>query len=265
MALLTCNMSGAENILGVVAGGAGLASLSIQLAESAVKLKRLYHSMEDAPETLKEVADKLDIMSISLKHLERHRQSETHGTDLLEQCIENCRSRTTKINLLTEKILEKLKKASMMGRLYAARQERDFDKLLGFMYHARSALHLAVTLYHEAEGDRRWEILQSEITRQREQTAMVHLAVQAAPAALEHYPTGLLRESLMEPHTRRRRIQEVQGAYDGCERREDDDESRQPQGLSAYRHRNAPEHSDSPPPDQAPCPLLFPRMGGRSE
>ena len=56
-------MSGAEVILGVVAGGAGLASLSIQLAESAVKLKRLYHSMRNAPETLKEIADEIKLMS----------------------------------------------------------------------------------------------------------------------------------------------------------------------------------------------------------
>jgi hypothetical protein len=77
-------MSGAEVILGVVAGGAGLASLSIQLAESAVKLKRLYHSMKDAPETLKEIADEIKIMSLSLKHLERHRQSESQETDLLD-------------------------------------------------------------------------------------------------------------------------------------------------------------------------------------
>lgn len=233
-------MSGAEVILGVVAGGAGLASLSIQ-PESAKKLKRLYHSMKNAPETLKEIADEIELMSLSLKHLERHRQSESHGIDLLDRCIETCRSRTTKINLLTETISEKLKKASLVGRLYAARQERDLDKLLRELDHARSALHLAVTLYHKAEEDRRWEIQQGEITRQREQTAMVRLAVQAARAVQEDHHTGLLRELQMEPCIRRRRIHEVQETYDGSERREDEDKPEEAREPSAYRHRNAPE------------------------
>lgn len=68
----TNDMSGVDVILGVVAGGAGLASLSMQLAESANKLKRLYHSMKDAPSTLKEIADEIEIMSLSLRHLEQH-------------------------------------------------------------------------------------------------------------------------------------------------------------------------------------------------
>lgn len=124
------DMSGAEVILGVVAGGAGLASLSIQLAESAVKLKRLYHSMKHAPENLKEIADEIGIMSLSLKHLERQRQNESHGADLLDSCIENCRLYTSKITLLTEKIHQKLDKDSLAGRMYAVMQSRDLDKLL---------------------------------------------------------------------------------------------------------------------------------------
>jgi hypothetical protein len=108
-------MSGAEVILGVVAGGAGLASLSIQLAENAIKLKRLYHSMRNAPETLTDIADEIELMSLSLKHLERHRQIESHEADLLDRCIENCRSHTTKITLLTEKISQKIDKASLQG------------------------------------------------------------------------------------------------------------------------------------------------------
>ena len=52
-------MSRVEIILGVAAGGAGLMSLSIQLAESAVKLRRVYHSMRNAPETLKDVVDEI--------------------------------------------------------------------------------------------------------------------------------------------------------------------------------------------------------------
>lgn len=130
-------MSGAEVVLGVVAGGAGLASLSIQLAESAIKLRRLYHSIKDAPSTMKEIADEIEVMSLSLKYLERHRQSESHGSDLLDQCIKKCQAHVEKINLLTEEISRKLDIAGLVGRLYTAMRERDLDKLLGDLARAR--------------------------------------------------------------------------------------------------------------------------------
>jgi CTP:molybdopterin cytidylyltransferase MocA len=211
-------MSGAEVILGVVAGGAGLASLSIQLAESAINLKRLYHSMRNAPETLTEIADEIELMSLSLKHLERHRQIENHGADLLDRCIENCRSHTTKITLLTEKISQKIDKASLTGRLYASVRERDLEKHLDDLARARSALHLAVDLYHRAEEERRRRIQEADAVIREGQLAMCLVALQAlqethavmmrAPEPLVQYPT----------------VQEIREIGDSSEEGEDGEE-----------------------------------------
>jgi hypothetical protein len=223
-------MSGAEVILGVVAGGAGLASLSIQLAESAVKLKRLYHSMRNAPETLTEIADEIHLMSLSLQHLERHRQNENHGADLLDRCISNCRSHTTKITLLTEKISQKIDNASLSGRLYASMRERDLDKLLGDLARARSALHLAVDLYHRAEGERRWRMQETETVKRQDQMTMLLVTLQA----LQESQAAMMRQN--DNLVQYPRVPEVQDIDDGSELGENGDGKNQ--GLSAYRRRN---------------------------
>jgi hypothetical protein len=237
-------MSGAEVILGVVAGGAGLASLSIQLAESAIKLKRLYHSMRNAPETLKEIADEIKLMSLSLELLERHRQSESHGADLLDRCIENCRSYTTKITLLTEKIAQKIDNASLTGRLYASMRERDLEKLLSDLARARSALHLAVDLYYRAEKERRRRLKENDAVIQKDQMAVFLKAFQA----LQETQAVMMRQH--EPLIQYPRVREVHEIDDGLEGEEDGRESEihdeQLQDPSTHRRHRRRNIADTP-------------------
>ena len=237
-------MSGAEVILGVVAGGAGLASLSIQLAESAIKLKRLYHSMRNAPETLKEIADEIKLISLSLELLERHRQSESHGADLLDRCIENCRSYTTKITLLTEKIAQKIDNASLTGRLYASMRERDLEKLLGDLARARSALHLAVDLYYRAEKERRRRLKENDAVIQKDQMAVFLKAFQA----LQETQAVMVRQH--EPLIQYPRVREVHEIDDGSEGEEDGYESEiqdeQRQETSEHRRHRGRNIADTP-------------------
>ena len=234
-------MSGAEVILGVVAGGAGLASLSIQLGESAIKLKRLYHSMRNAPETLIEIADDIELMSLSLNNLECHRQSESHRADLLDRCIANCRSHTTKIILLTEKISQKIDKASLTGRLYASMRERDLERLLDDLARARSALHLAVDLYHRAEEERRRLIREADAAIREDRMATCLVALQV----LQENQAVMMRTH--EPLVQYPRLQEIREIDDGSEDGEDCEElvthDRQYRGPSTYRRR---EIQDTP-------------------
>ena len=240
-------MSGAEVILGVVAGGAGLASLSIQLAESAVKLKRLYHSMRNAPETLKEIADEIKLMSLSLQLLERHRQSESHGADLLDLCIENCRSNTTKIILLTEKISQKIENASLRGRLYASTRERDLDKLLGDLARARTALHLAVSIYHGAEEERRRRMQEIDAVTRKDEMAMCLVALQVLQEKFENQAV-MMRQH--EPLIQYPRVREVHEIDDGSEGEEDGYESeihdQQLQESSTHRRHRRRKIDDTP-------------------
>jgi hypothetical protein len=131
--------------------------------------------MRNAPESLKDIVDDIELMKLSLEYLERHRQSESHGTYLLDQCILKCRIHSGKINLLTEKISRKLDKASLAGRFYTAIRERDLDSLLSNLDRARSALHLAVNISHRAEEEKRWRM--HEIDNERWQDRMTKCLV----------------------------------------------------------------------------------------
>lgn len=77
-------------IFGAVASGAGLISLAMQLLESAEKLHGFYHTSEYAPETLRELAEEMETISLSLRHLEQHRQHDDTLDDLLDRCIGSC-------------------------------------------------------------------------------------------------------------------------------------------------------------------------------
>ena len=58
----------AEAVLGVIASGAGLASLTIQLLENAQKIHALRNAMQDAPKEIAELLEELDILTSILMH-----------------------------------------------------------------------------------------------------------------------------------------------------------------------------------------------------
>lgn len=169
-------------------------SLSVQLVESSVRLNRLYHSMRDAPETLRDVSDEIRILALSLRNLERHHAQESHGADLIDQCVEQCCTHAATIERLTEKLTQRLEQAALVGRLYIASRERDLERLLDSLNRARAALHLALDIYHKREQDRRWQAQRIYAARQSAQIAKLHYTVQA-------YQDGLTRqlETMLRP------------------------------------------------------------------
>ena len=115
---------------------------------------------------------------LSLRHLERHRQYDTRGFDILDDCIEQCRKHVARIDHLTGKVAQKLDKATLAGRLYAVAGEKDFEKLLVELDRARAALHLAVELYHQEGQNRRWLLQQTEATQHQDQLSALQQALQ---------------------------------------------------------------------------------------
>jgi hypothetical protein len=57
------------DIFGAVASGAGLASLALQLVDTAQKLKTLYNATKDAPSAVAELSFELETMSLSIHQL----------------------------------------------------------------------------------------------------------------------------------------------------------------------------------------------------
>jgi hypothetical protein len=134
---------------------------------------------------------------------------------------------------LTEKISQKIEKASLTGRLYASMRERDLEKLLDDLARARSALHLAVDLYQRAEEERRRLVREADAVMREDRMAMCLVALQV----LQENQAVMMRQH--EPLLQYPRVQEVQESDDGSKGREDADESEsydgQKQRLPAYR------------------------------
>lgn len=130
-------------IFGAVAGGAGLISLAIQLLESSQKLNAFYNASKDAPQAVAELKFQLETMSLSLRNLERYRQSGVLGDELLSRCILTCTGMVGKIESVVGKMERQLQKSRSVGRIYAAFKEPDIRKLLEDLAWAKNSMYEA--------------------------------------------------------------------------------------------------------------------------
>jgi hypothetical protein len=141
-------MSGIEASLGVAAGGAGLLSLALQLGETAVKLKRIFFSLKNAPRTVSRLVFDLETMALTLHTLEQYRQQDIHGGTLLARCITECQERTSEIQHLVGKMDQCMTKHEKFGgRVYTAFKEREVKELLSELDRAKSSLELACAMF----------------------------------------------------------------------------------------------------------------------
>ncbi|OAL36124.1 hypothetical protein AYO20_04538 [Fonsecaea nubica] len=149
-------MSGAEAIFGIAASGAGLVSLSIQLVESAAKLKRMYHAARDAPRIVARLQLGLETMALALRQLEQRRQQGGASDALLARCITECELHTADIQELIDKMDDRLSRdAKIGGRIYTAFKQRDVKELLDGLEKAKSSLELVYMMYLGEEQRRR--------------------------------------------------------------------------------------------------------------
>lgn len=134
-------------IFGAVASGAGLVSLSMQLLESAQKLKCFYDTSKDAPETVARLCFDLETMSMALRQFEQYRQNDIFGSELLGRCILACQQAVARIKAAVEKVDRLMSKARFAGKLYMGFKEPEVKRLLEEMEHAKSSMLLAYTSY----------------------------------------------------------------------------------------------------------------------
>jgi len=148
-------MSGAEAVVGLVAAGAGLMSLAVQLGESAIKLKRLYNMAKNAPATIQNLVDDLETMRLVLIQLERHRQHDSHRDFLLLHCIRSCQQRTGEIQILVDKMERHMTRGVWRGKMYTAFSEREAKESLADLERAKSLLEFAYMMYLTTEQSQR--------------------------------------------------------------------------------------------------------------
>lgn len=149
-------MSGFEAAFGLAAGGAGLLSLSIQLGESAMKLKRLYNAASNAPRTVSRLVFDLETMAMALNEIEHRRQRSMYSDTILTRCITTCQQNVAEIQRLVGKMETKLANHSKVhGRVYTALKDRDIQDLCNDLERAKASLELAYMMYLAEEQRRR--------------------------------------------------------------------------------------------------------------
>lgn len=149
-------MSGIE-VFGVVTGGAGLVSLGLQLGDSARRLKKLYHTVKDAPESLQLLSFELETMALSLELLQRQQKPQhQNSTDVLFlRCLATCQQRTHEVQRLVDTMTRRMEKHSRLrGRLYFAAKDQDVHDMIGRLEIAKSSLQMAYAMYQSEVAQR---------------------------------------------------------------------------------------------------------------
>jgi hypothetical protein len=138
-------------IFGAVASGAGLVSLSMQLLESAQKLKGFYDSARDAPSTVSRLSSDMKTVSLLLRQLEGFRRSQMFGDQVLDNCIKSCEEAVAKIQDSVGKVerLLLVPKTRTLGKTYMGFKEPEIRKLLEEMEHAKSSVLMAFSSYQQ--------------------------------------------------------------------------------------------------------------------
>lgn len=105
-------------ILGLASAGAGLASLAIQLVESAQKLKSFCSYASNARETISSLSNDVELTAMMLRNLERYRLTNDVRNDMLlwTSALSGCKSSSDQSEIL----LGSSKGASSGHRLWAS-------------------------------------------------------------------------------------------------------------------------------------------------
>ncbi|KAM0715292.1 hypothetical protein Q7P37_008790 [Cladosporium fusiforme] len=153
-------------IFGAVASGAGLVSLSMQLIESAQKLKSFYSASRDAPNTVADLCHELETVSLNLRLLESHRQNNILGDEMLERCVAICARMVARIQVAVDKMGSLMNRSRFAGRLYTAFKEPEMKQSLEELERAKSSLLAACMGYYHShsilEAARNNAILQAQ-------------------------------------------------------------------------------------------------------
>lgn len=146
--LSRAQLSTMAELLGIVSGGAGLLSLSLQLLDSSQKLKGFYHNVKNAPKMLDTLSFDLQTMSLMVRQFERYRQ-ESEDDPLLQRCIFRLQEDVKSINDLVKGLEARLTRSRILGKLSSAFNEPEILRSLNMLERAKSSMLLAHQMYAE--------------------------------------------------------------------------------------------------------------------
>lgn len=135
-------------LLGIVAGGAGLASLAAQILTGGSKIRDIYTSYHEAPNRLKDLSDDMKVFAQYLhllsKDLEQHDDAK-HG--IVDECLRLCSRASAVMSAAITKLEKGIDKSKPKGRLRGALASKSIEQLCDDLKRAKTSLALACDLY----------------------------------------------------------------------------------------------------------------------
>lgn len=189
-------MSGLE----IAAGGVGFISLSIQLGDSLVKLKRFYHAVKDAPQRLEMLIFELETMAIAMQELDQLRQESRCSRVLLDRCVSSCKMHTTRIQQVANSMSGRLTRRPRAGRLLIAAKDLDIQDLLFVLETAKSSLELAYMMFLSSEQRHRDQAHSDALVSQGAQLSLLQSQVITTSMAITQQLSMLTGDSLPRPY-----------------------------------------------------------------
>jgi hypothetical protein len=150
-------------VLGIVAGGAGLASLAIQILDDVQKIRELYAGIRDAPTEFQSLLDEIQLfgMVMSLFARDGKQLKSNHEFATAEsQVLRHCQSLHDELSPILARLASSLvgrKRAVSWISVKSIFQKRKIDQMLVKLERAKSTLVLArlyVPLQSQNAADR---------------------------------------------------------------------------------------------------------------
>lgn len=108
-------------IVGLVSGGAGLASLAVQLGASAQALKSFCEKAKAAPELLRKLSFDLETLGLMLEEFEKYREEGAESLSLLlERCIVRLQSEVQNLDSYIARLRGRLERCRLRGRIWVS-------------------------------------------------------------------------------------------------------------------------------------------------
>lgn len=141
-------------IMDVVASSITIGALAVNVANSVVKLKKCWDSIQDAPEDIHFLIERVDLLSQILRDVEDDQTRNSMSSKLLDEttaskCLKTCKTAADRLRQLTEKMATSIDTSRQLKRKWvSAKVVLKKDKIMKFEKELQSCISL-LQLSHE--------------------------------------------------------------------------------------------------------------------
>jgi hypothetical protein len=139
-------------MLGVVAGGMGIASLAIQIGDGVTKLRDFCNAVKEAPEEVKYLVEEIETLSIVLSEIGASGNEEEMaqiGAASLKKCLDLCRRGAEVLCTVVRQAEQEIAKTKRIGSVKMVLKKGLLDMLRDRLKTVQFMLMLSNQTYSE--------------------------------------------------------------------------------------------------------------------